>query len=323
LVAAILIVLVAAFSAIAPGRFDTIEDFRFILIDSAVLLLLATGQTFVIITAGIDLSVGSVLVFSGVLGAEVMLALGGQSSANGLPQPVGNAGLGAILAGLAAAIASGLGWGLLNGILVGKGKIPPLIVTLGSYGAALGFAQIITGGVDVVGVSPALSNTVGTGTFHGLPWLVVISLLVVVGAAALLYTTRFGRHTFAVGSNAEAARRAGIDVDGSLVRVYALSGGLAGLAGFLSLARFSTTTLAGHSNDSLNSIAAVVIGGTSLFGGVGSLLGTVIGVLIPSTLQNGFTVVGVQPFWESVAVAIVLVAAVYLDQLRRRRARRQ
>ncbi len=320
---AILIVIVAAFAAAAHGRFDTSSNFRFIAIDSAVLLLLATGETFVIITSGIDLSVGSVLVFSGVIGAEVMLALGGQTSAAGLPQPVGNAGTGAILVGLFTSLASGFGWGLLNGVLIAKGKIPPLIVTLGSYGAALGLAQIITGGVDVIGVSPALTDTVGTGTLYGLPWLVIISVVVVIGAAALLYTTRFGRHTFAVGSNAEAARRSGVDVDGHLIRVYTLAGFLSGLAGFLSLARFSTTTLAGHSSDNLNAIAAVVIGGTSLFGGVGSLVGTVIGVLIPSTLLNGFTVIGVQPFWESVAVAIVLVVAVYVDQLRRRRARRQ
>jgi ribose transport system permease protein len=322
-VLAILAVIGVAFSLAAPGHFDTVDNFRFITIDSAVLLLLATGQTFVIITAGIDLSVGSVLVFSGIVGAEVMLALGGQVSANGLPQPVSSAGTEAILVGLAASLASGLGWGLLNGVLIAKGKIPPLIVTLGSFGAALGLAQIITGGVDVVGISPALTTTVGTGSLYGLPWLVVISTLVVVGAALLLYTTRFGRHTFAVGSNAEAARRAGINVDRHLILVYALAGTLSGLAGYLSLARFATTTLAGHSSDNMNAIAAVVIGGTSLFGGVGSLFGTVIGVLIPTTLLNGFTVIGVQPFWESVAVAIVLVLAVYIDQLRRRRARHQ
>jgi ribose transport system permease protein len=134
----------------------------------------------------------------------------------------------------------------------------------------------------------------------------------------ILRMTRFGRYTYAVGSNAEAPRRAGIHVDRHLVKIYALAGTLAGLAGFLSLARFSTTTLGGHSTDNLNAIAAVVLGGTSLFGGIGTIGGTVVGVFIPAVLQNGFVITGVQPFWQQVAVGAVLIAAVYLDQLRRR-----
>jgi ribose transport system permease protein len=124
----------------------------------------------------------------------------------------------------------------------------------------------------------------------------------------------------AVGSNAEAARRAGIKVERHLIKVYALMGLLAGFAGFLNLARFSSTTIAGHATDNLQAIAAVVIGGTSLFGGVGSVIGTVFGVLIPVTLQYGFVVSGVQPFWQTIAVGAVLIAAVYFDQLRRRSA---
>ena len=133
--------------------------------------------------------------------------------------------------------------------------------------------------------------------------------------------TRFGRYTYAVGSNEEGTRRAGVAVDRHLITVYGLCGLLAGLAGFLSLARFGTTTIGGHSTDNLNAIAAVVIGGTSLFGGVGTMLGTFFGVLIPAVLQNGFIIVGVQPFWQQVAVGAVLIIAVYLDQLRRSRYR--
>jgi ribose transport system permease protein len=129
--------------------------------------------------------------------------------------------------------------------------------------------------------------------------------------------TRFGRHTYAIGSNPEAARRVGINVDRHLIKVYALSGLLAGVAGVLSLARFSTTTIASHSTDNLSAIAAVVLGGTSLFGGVGTVAGSVIGVLIPAVLKNGFVIIGVEPFWQSVAVGAVLIIAVYLDQLRR------
>ena len=134
----------------------------------------------------------------------------------------------------------------------------------------------------------------------------------------LLAATRFGRYTYAVGSNEEAARRAGIAVDAHLMKVYALAGPLSGLAGFMSLARFATTTIGGHDTDNLSAIAAVVIGGTSQFGGIGTVLGTVFGVFIPAVLQNGFIIVGVQPFWQEIAVGAVLVGAVYLDQLRRR-----
>ena len=137
-------------------------------------------------------------------------------------------------------------------------------------------------------------------------------------SAIVLAATRFGRYTYAIGSNEEAARRAGVNVDRHLIKVYALAGTLAGLAGFLSLARFGTTTIGGHATDNLQAIAAVVIGGTSLFGGIGTILGTVFGVFIPAVLQNGFVIVGVQPFWQQVAVGAVLIVAVYLDQLRRR-----
>jgi ribose transport system permease protein len=147
---------------------------------------------------------------------------------------------------------------------------------------------------------------------------VMIAVAVAVIFGVMLHATRFGRHTYAIGSNDEAARRAGINVDRHLIGVYAISGLLAGLAGFMSLARFATTTIGGHSTDNLQAIAAVVLGGTSLFGGVGTVLGTVVGVFIPAVLQNGFVITGVETFWRDVAVGAVLIAAVYLDQLRRR-----
>jgi ribose transport system permease protein len=147
---------------------------------------------------------------------------------------------------------------------------------------------------------------------------VLIAFGVALAGGILLAATRFGRYTYAIGSNEEAARRAGVAVDRHLIKVYALAGTLSGLAGFLSLARFATTTLGGHSTDNLQVIAAIVIGGTSLFGGVGTMLGSVFGVFIPAVLQNGFVIVGLQPFWQQVAVGAVLIVAVYLDQLRRR-----
>jgi ribose transport system permease protein len=223
-----------------------------------------------------------------------------------------------VIAGLVAAIVGGGVWGLLNGLLVAMARIPPLIVTLGSFGAALGAAQLITDGVDVRTVPRILRDGLGFGQTAQVPHMVALAAVVTLAGAWLLHTTRFGRRTFAVGSNAEAARRAGIPVRGHLVRVYTGVGLLSGLAGFMSLAYFGTTTISGHSTDNLNAIAAVVLGGTSLFGGVGSVFGTVIGVFIPAVLSKGFVIVGVQQFWQPVAISAVLVAAVWFDQMRRR-----
>jgi ribose transport system permease protein len=229
-----------------------------------------------------------------------------------------DAGPGVVLAGLLAALVGGGAWGLLNGLLVAVARIPPLIVTLGSFGAALGAAQLITDGVDVRTVPRILRDGLGFGQTAQVPHMVALAAVVTLAGGWLLHTTRFGRRTFAVGSSAEAARRAGIPVRGHLVRVYTGVGLLAGLAGFMSLAYFGTTTISGHSTDNLNAIAAVVLGGTSLFGGVGSVFGTVIGVFIPAVLSKGFVIVGVQQFWQPVAISAVLVAAVWFDQVRRR-----
>jgi len=305
----ILVALIVVFSVLNFEAFFSASNARNIAVDAAVLLVLAVGLTYVIITAGIDLSVGGVLVFSGVVSVKAMNALGGD-------------GWGIIALGLLVALASGLAWGLLNGFLVAKANIPAFIVTLGTLGMAFGASLLITGGVDEREVPFRLVAEVGSGRLADqVPYLVIVALLVALVLAIVLAQTRFGRYTYAVGSNAEGVRRTGVDVDRQLMKVYALGGTLSGLAGFMSLARFGTTTLGGHATDNLNAIAAVVIGGTSLFGGVGTVLGTVFGVFIPAVLQNGFVIVGVQPFWQQVAVGAVLIVAVYLDQLRRARYR--
>jgi ribose transport system permease protein len=302
----ILVGLILVFSIINSTDFFSASNARNIATDAAVLLVMATGMTYVIITAGIDLSIGSVLVFSGVVAAKAM----GSGNSTGT-----------IILGLVVSLAAGLAWGVINGFLVAKAKIPAFIVTLGSYGAALGVALLITGGVDEREVPTKLITGIGTGRIAGIPWLVIIAAVVCLIFGIILAQTRFGRYTYAAGSNAEAVRRAGVNLDLHLIKVYALMGTLAGLAGFMNLARFGTTTVSGHATDNLNVIAAVVIGGTSLFGGIGTILGTVFGVFIPAVLQNGFIIVGVQPFWQQVAVGLVLVGAVYLDQLRRARYR--
>jgi ribose transport system permease protein len=303
----IFIGLIVVFSALKFNEFFSVSNGRNIGTDAAVLLVLATGLTYVIITAGIDLSVGSVLVFSGVVSAKVMNAVGGDN-------------WGTIVVGLVVAVAGGCAWGVLNGFLVTKARIPSFIVTLGTLGMALGSALLITGGVDERDVPFKLITTIGSGKlFDQIPYLVLIAVAVALVFGIILSQTRFGRYTYAIGSNAEGVRRTGVDVDRHLIKVYALGGTLAGLAGFMSLARFGTTSIGGHSTDNLDAIAGIVIGGTSLFGGVGTILGTVVGVFIPAVLRNGFVIVGVQPFWQQVAVGAVLIAAVYFDQLRRAR----
>jgi ribose transport system permease protein len=298
--------MIVVFSVLQFQQFATVSNLRNVATDASILLVIAVGMTFVIITAGIDLSVGAVLVFSGVISANVMERMGGDN-------------WGVILVGLVAALVSGLAWGMLNGVLITKARVPALIVTLGTLGMAQGAALLITNGVDEREVPFTLIDTIGTGDVFGqIPWLVIIAAAVAIVFGVVLAATRFGRYTYAIGSNPEAARRAGIAVDRHLIKVYGLAGVLAGLAGWLSLARFSTTTIGGHATDNLQAIAAAVLGGTSLFGGIGTIGGTVVGVFIPVVLQNGFVITGVRPFWQQVAVGAVLILAVYLDQLRRR-----
>ncbi|WP_219471245.1 ABC transporter permease [Nonomuraea rhizosphaerae] len=300
-IAAVLVVLLVVFSALRPTSFATSFNLLNLVSDAAILLLLATGMTYVIITAGIDLSVGGVLVFSAVTATKAVDVTG------------------SLLAGAATAVLTGLAWGLLNGVLVAKGRIPALIVTLGTLGMSLGGALLLTGGVDLRAPGD-LNLGLGLARWLGVPLIVWICAAITAVLGVALARTRFGRHTYAIGSNAEAARRGGVAVNRHLIRVYGLAGLLAGVAGYLSLAKYGITGVSAHSTDNLQAIAAVVIGGTSLFGGVGTVLGTVIGVFIPVVLQNGFQILGVRPFWQQVVVGAVLVAAVYVDQ--RQRARR-
>ncbi|WP_082008304.1 ABC transporter permease [Microbacterium mangrovi] len=306
----ILLVIIAVFAVLAPSTFAQWSNFRLIMQNASILAVLGVGMTFVIVTAGIDLSIGSVLVFSGVVSAMVMRSMGGQ-------------GWGTAIVGIVVAIICGIFWGWVNGVLVAKAKIPPLIVTLGTFGATLGFAQILTGGVDISAVPLVLTTSIGYGNVFGsLPVIVVIAAVVVVIGAIMLAYTKFGLYTRAVGSSEEAARRVGVKVDRQLIYVYTMTGALAGFAGILSLSQFATTAIAGQSLTNLNVIAAVVIGGTSLFGGYGTIIGTVVGLFIPAVLQNGFVITGVQPYWQQVAVGAVLIVAVYADQLRRSAAAR-
>ena len=304
----ILVLLVAFFSFLHPATFASSFNVRNIFMDASVLLILAVGTTYIMIAGGFDLSIGSVLVFSGVVAAQVMLRLGTDSPWT-------------VAAGFVVALFCGAAWGVFNGFCITRLRVSALISTLGSMGAALGAAYLLSDGSDIRTVPNALI-AFGHGSFQGVPYLVMVTAVVALIGGVALHMTRFGRHTYLVGSNPEASRRAGIDVSGHLLRLYALSGLLAGFAAMMSLGRFSTTTLEGHANDPLEAITAVVLGGTALTGGRGSIIGTVVGVFIPAVLANGFIIMGIQPFWQMVVIGFVVIAAVYADQIKRQKSDR-
>lgn len=311
----LLLGLIAVFVALRPTQFGSTYNVQQLAINAAILLVLAVGQTYVIIAAGIDLSVGSVLVFASVVSAKLMLFLSG---AEATTYGTTAAGWDIIALGTLAAILAGAAWGALNGVLVTLAKVPPLIVTLGTMGMALGSAQIISGGTDVRALPALLVNVIGSGRLFGIPSLVLIAAITVIVAGVVLHFTRFGTHVFAIGSNAEASRRSGILTTRKLIMIYTISGVTAGIAAVMANARFATTTINGHTMDNLTTISAVVLGGTSLFGGMGSVFGTVVGVFIPVILLNGFVILGIPPFWQTVAMGAVLILAVWIDQLKRR-----
>jgi ribose transport system permease protein len=272
-------------------------------------LLLAIGETFVIATAGIDLSVGAILGFSAMLSAVIMSGLlnGHMSS------------ILVTIIGFAIALAAGTLVGVANGLLITRLKLTPFIVTLGMLGMCTGATYLLDDGNQVSNL-PSQITTIGTTIWLGgwLPAIVVVAAVFTVGGWLVLSRTRFGLHTYVIGSNFLAGQRAGVNVSRHLVKVYALSGFLAAVAGLMVTAKFTIASPIAGANDELDAIAAVVIGGASLFGGTGTIFGTLIGTFIISILVTGLVLLNVQPFWQQVAVGAVLIIAVVLDQIRRR-----
>jgi len=276
-------------------------------------LLLAVGQTFVILTGGIDLSDGAILGFSGMVSGWVMQGM--------IDSHVDNNVLTTVV-GFAVALALGALIGFVNGYLITRLKLPPFIVTLGSLTAVGAGPALINGGTEVSTLPPQIGS-IGTGAIGG--WIYTTFLIAVAACVLfglLLHRTRFGLRTYAIGSNGLSARRAGIDVDRHLVRVYTISGLLAGLAGMMVMANFNVASPLSGQNDELDAIAAVVIGGASLFGGRGHMLGTFVGTMIISLLVTGLVLVNVNGSWTEVATGIIIIAAVALDQVRLRLAER-
>jgi ribose transport system permease protein len=269
-------------------------------------LLLAVGQTFVIISGGIDLSTGFIMGLAAVVAAHLTNVAGLY-----LPLPL------AMLVGIiCAVIAAGIP-GVVNGLLISRLKIPPFIGTLGMFGVARGTAFLLAGGTTVP-VSNSAFAALGNGRFYGVPYIVMVAVVFVLVMHYLLSQTRFGQHNYAIGANVQAARRAGISIRDHVLRLYVLSAVCAGLGGALYAARFTAGAAQAGEPLLLDSVAAVVIGGASLFGGSGSIIGTVAGALVIAVIQYGLVFLDVEPFWQFIAVGVVIIISVLIDQAQRR-----
>lgn len=309
----VVLAMIAIFSFISPDHaFFQADNFKDLALSSAQLVLLAVGMTFILGAGELDLSVGANVILSSVIGAKVMAAFA-------LPDGSFDAAVPAMLCGLAAAIGTGLLLGLLNGLLVTVTGINSFIVTLATTGLATGLAYVVSKGADQSSMPSQLQTEFGINAVLGLPVPAWLALFAVLLGAFVLHRLRFGTYTLAIGSNQESARRAGIPVDRHRVWLFVGMGATAGLVGFIDLSRFLVTNISGHQTDALAAISAVVIGGTSLFGGRASIIGSLIGALIPAVLTNGLIIMGVDSFYQLIAVAIILLIAVFLDQQRRKR----
>jgi ribose transport system permease protein len=301
-----LVLLIILFSLWSPFFFN-FDNLNNILISTSVVGVLALGETFVIVTGGIDLSIGTVMTMASVMCAIAV-------SRWGLPVPVG------ILIG----VATGGLMGFLNGVLIAQLKLPPFIATLGTLNVARGLSLVIAGLSPVYFPTDELHGMIMGSTIGAiLPAFPVPNIaIIMLGAAALagfiLSKTTLGRYAYALGSNEEAARLSGISVVKWKIAVYTLGGLFAGLGGVLLAARVSSAQPTLGYGYELDAISAVVIGGTSLVGGVGTILGTVIGAFIVKTLADGLQLVNVPQEWQIVATGVVVILAVYLDIVRRR-----
>lgn len=310
---AILVVLIIAFSIASPD-YLSVGNLVNILRQYSFVLILAVGQTLVIITAGIDLSVAATAALSGSVMGVTYAHLG-------LPAPV------AIGAGLL----SGFAVGVLNGLAITLWKVPDIIVTLGALTAVRGVALVVTDGLPVPDFSQAVEGrrlpdviaVLGTEDVAGVPLIIVVAAACCLVGWYVLNKTRLGRSIVAVGGNREAAHVSGINVNRTKVAVYALSGLLASVGGMILAGRLNSANALMASGNELDTIAAVVIGGTALFGGEGRISGTVVGVFIMGVLANGLNILGVSDFWQRIINGLIIVVVVAVDQWRRRRMARR
>lgn len=309
----VVVVMMLALAAIKPEVFLTAQNLTNILKQNASLALLALGMYVVIVTAGIDLSVGSIM-------ALAMVALAIASKA-GVPWPI------VLLIGPAIGLA--VGW--VNGIGLTVLKLPhPFIMTLGTLNVARGLTYLISNGAPISGLQPEV-RYLGQAYYDfgifpppaGIPASLIVVAICAVGLWFFLEHTNMGRHIFAIGGNPNAARVSGINVDRTLVVVYMISGFFAGLSGLLLAGRTDSGFPNAGLGIELDAIAAVIIGGASFFGGRGTVIGVLAGVLIMGILRNGLNINNVSAFWQQILIGLVIIIAVYIDVLRRRAAVRR
>jgi len=289
------VLLVGIMAAVSPP-FRTLSNTENILQQVSVNGIMAIGMTLVIITAGIDLSVGSVLALSAVIATSFA-----HPRAHPLIVPV------------AMGVLAGLACGVVNGVLIAKKRLAPFIVTLGMMTIARGAALVYTKGRPMIDLSDAY-NEIGGGAIGSIPFSAIIFFVVVLLGVFILHYTRFGRYVYAVGGNELAAKVSGINTDRVLIAVYALQGALAGVAGIVLSSRVMSGSPATAAGSELDAIAAVVIGGTSLNGGVGSIAGTIAGVLIIGVMNNGLDLLAVSSYWQQIIKGAIIVLAVLLDR---------
>ena len=296
--AVVALVLLVIVFGIASPTFLSWGNVQAILVASAILVVLTVGQTYVIITAGIDLSVASAL----TLGSVVL----GQAISRGWPTAVA----------CVLAVVAGTAVGVINGLVIAKGKITDFIVTLGTLSAAAGAALVLSNGEPVTVISQFLLR-LATGSLGPIPYFVIVAAVVAIVAHIVLFHTPFGTHLLATGGEPEAARAMGINTDRVKIVAYVISGFLAGLASILLPARFGAADPAANTTFLLNSVAAVVLGGVSLFGGRGTVVGPVVGALLLTALVNGLTLLSVSQFYQQLAIGIVVVLAALLMRYQR------
>ena len=287
----------------------SVYNLQAITVFATVPLVLGLGQTFVIISSGIDLSLGFVMGLASVIAAH--MANWGAASLG-----LGHAGRDALL-GILAGVASTIIPGLVNGWLIAYLDVPPFIGTLGMYGVSRGAAYLFAGGMTVA-IDNDWYSAIGNGRFFGVPILVILAGMACLVLHYALSQTRFGQHTYAMGASKTAARRAGIDVRTLTLKIYLLSAAMGGVAGALYTGRFSAGAPQAGEALLLDSIAAVVIGGASLFGGSGTIWGTIAGALVIAVIQYGLVLIDVEPFWQFIAVGAVIIVSVLVDQTQRR-----
>jgi ribose transport system permease protein len=293
--------IVLLFSILSPNFFSA-RNVSNVMVQSSILAIIAIGQTIVILTSGIELSVGSVAGFTSMFSALLVVK-------TGFPVPVG------ILFALAAA---GL-MGLINGIFVTFANVPAFITTLGMMSMARGAALALTGGAPISGIPRSYESLASTDLFGSIPIFIIYCVIAYCIAYVFLTFTRSGRYIYSLGGNREAARLSGIKVKTVELLAYVICGTLSGIGGVMLTARLAYATPIAGMGYELDVIAAAVIGGTSLFGGEGRILGTLVGAIMLGTLRNGLTLLGVSPYFQAIIIGIVIIFAVFLDRIRSKR----